>query len=90
MWNILLFFAIGMIIGWFARNRTQLRNAAGWITNILLGMLIFMLGVSAGNQPEVTENFSQLGLTAIMIALGAIIGSILFVLPISRKLSDIE
>ena len=91
MWNILIFFALGVILGWFARNRSRLRIAADGVTNILLGVLIFMLGVSAGSQPEVITNLSQLGLTAIIIALGAMLGSILFVLPIAKKLvKDID
>ena len=62
-------------------------KAAGWSTSILLGGLIFMLGVSAGSHPDVVKNFSQLGLTAIVLALGGMAGSILFLSPLSRRWS---
>lgn len=86
MWDILIFFAAGVLLGWLLREKKKLARLINRITSVLLGTLIFLLGVSAGNHPDVASNFPRLGLTAIVLALGALVGSVIFVLPIATRI----
>ncbi|MCE5206906.1 MAG: LysO family transporter [Chloroflexi bacterium] len=85
MWNILIFFAVGVFLGWLIRKHPKWIKSASWGSSILLGLLIFLLGVSTGSRPDVLGNFSKLGFTAVALALGGIAGSMMFVIPATRK-----
>ena len=53
----------------------------GWIHKViiyLVGMLLFLLGIEAGSNPDIMNSLHTLGIEAIIITLGAIGGSILF------------
>lgn len=42
-------------------------------------LLLFFLGISVGNNPDVIENIPQLGWQAFLLSLGAVMGSVVFV-----------
>ena len=87
MLYILLFFACGVAAGWLLRKKRRLGKVVERITTVSIGTLIFMLGLSAGGHPEVSENFSRLGLASILLTIGAIAGSILATWPLAHFLS---
>ncbi len=83
--SVLLYFAAGAAIGWVIRKRPKLVIVSNWGASILLGLLIFLMGLSTGSQPDIMKNLSTLGFSALLLALGGITGSILLTLPIGRK-----
>ncbi len=86
MWSTLLYFSIGMLAGWLIRKKVNWVKNAGLVSYFLLGLMIFMLGYSVGSEPSVVKHFAQLGLTALVLTLGAVTGSILAVAPAARWL----
>jgi uncharacterized membrane protein YbjE (DUF340 family) len=90
MLGIIVFFAIGILIGYFIRNRKSLSGRFALPANIFLGFLIFMMGVSLGDNLAVIGNIGLLGLKALALTLGAILGSILLVAPFSWLFKEKE
>ncbi|MEM5773556.1 MAG: LysO family transporter, partial [Anaerolineaceae bacterium] len=79
--DVLLYFAAGAGIGWIIRKRPKLVIASNWGSSILLGLLIFIMGLSTGGRADIMSNLSGLGFSALLLALGGIAGSILFTIP---------
>ena len=47
----------------------------GYVTNVLIWLLLFLLGAEAGSNPQITGNFHSLGIESIAIAVAAVAGS---------------
>ncbi len=86
MWSTLFYFGMGMLIGWLIREKNQWVKNASLLSYFLLGLMIFILGYSVGSEPSIVSRFGQLGVTAILLALGAVAGSLLTVVPFAKWL----
>ena len=68
---------IGMIIGFiFRKKRTLIVSVdkfAGWTIYLLL----FLLGLSIGNNKLIIDNFTKIGFNSILLTLSGISGSVL-------------
>jgi len=82
--RILLFLAVGMFVGYLLRSRKNVlataRTAATWS----LYLLIFFLGVSVGANPAVVRGLGRLGIQALILSAGGILGSVLVARLVSR------
>ena len=82
--RILLFLAAGMFVGYLLRSRKNVlataRTAATWS----LYLLIFFLGVSVGANPAVVRGLGRLGIQALILSAGGILGSVLVARLVSR------
>lgn len=76
MLNIILIILSGIIVGYFVRNIAQIKYVSAAISIIIM-LLLFFLGVSVGANEQVVNNFSSIGLDALLITLGATLGTIL-------------
>lgn len=77
-------FIAGILAGVALRGRTRI---LGWVsrsTDLAVGFLLFVLGVSIGVNEEVIANLPGLGLEGFLLSLGAIAGSILGVSPLKK------
>ncbi|MGQ1888841.1 LysO family transporter [Thermophagus sp. OGC60D27] len=75
---VVALFFLGLLIGYlFFRNRNKFRKFLDSGVNWTIYLLLFLLGISVGRKEEILNNFSKIGLDAIVLALGAILGSIL-------------
>jgi len=66
----------GMAIGFLLRKR-RLRVVPHAVT-VLIWLLLFFLGVEVGQNPQVINGISDLGLEALWLALTGIAGTVLF------------
>jgi len=72
---------IGSMLTGIAVGLLLRKYRLGWIHKViifLVWMLLFLLGIEAGSNPDIMNSLHTLGIEAIIITLGAIGGSILF------------
>ncbi|SKC21286.1 LysO family transporter [Alkalitalea saponilacus] len=72
-------FLIGLIAGRFFKSYSIVRKRASLFMMWSVYLLLFFLGISVGNNPDVIENIPQLGWQAFLLSLGAVMGSVVFV-----------
>jgi uncharacterized membrane protein YbjE (DUF340 family) len=77
MIKILGLFAAGIIIGFLIRHKRQLVRIAEKLTNWTIYLLLFFLGISVGLNPSIISNLNSIGLSATLLTLFAMSGSIL-------------
>ena len=66
-----------MLIGWYFRNHHQVAPIAERLITVSIYVLLFTLGLKAGADKRITSELPTLGLTALLISVFAIAGSIL-------------
>ena len=66
----------GMAVGFLLRKR-RLRVVPHAVT-VLIWLLLFFLGVEAGENPQVIHGIHDLGLEALWLSLMGIVGTVLF------------
>lgn len=64
----------GIIIGYLLKHKRL--NWISKVITILIWTLLFLLGIEVGGNKEITDNLHLIGLDALIITLGAVIGSI--------------
>lgn len=77
--DMLKFVAIilsGMAVGFLLRKR-QLRVVPHMVT-ALIWLLLFLLGIEVGENPQVIEGITSLGLEALWLSIAGLAGTILF------------
>ena len=75
MFTIILIMAAGIGIGWLLRNRKL--KYLGKLTNALIWVLLFLLGVEVGSDERIIKGLATLGLEAVVISVAGIAGSAL-------------
>lgn len=75
----------GMAVGFLLRKR-RLRVVPHLVT-VLIWALLFFLGVEVGENPQVINGISSLGLEALWLSLTGIAGTILFSWALWRRIS---
>ena len=76
MLKIVAIMLSGMAVGFLLRKR-QLRVVPHAVT-VLVRLLLFFLGVEVGENPQVINGISSLGLEALWLSLTGIVGTVLF------------
>ena len=66
----------GMAVGFLLR-KWQLRVVPHMVT-VLIWLLLFFLGVEVGENPQVIEGITSLGLEALWLSIAGLAGTILF------------
>lgn len=79
---ILSFLLAGVLVGWLLRARRM--KFLGYLLAVLVLFLLFFLGLEIGADPDVVSNLPALGGRAFVIALCAILGSVLFAWLLQR------
>lgn len=75
MLKIVAIMLSGMAVGFLMRKR-RLKLVPHAVT-VLIWLLLFFLGVEVGENPQVIEGFTSLGLEALWLALAGLTGTIL-------------
>lgn len=78
MFKIILIMASGIAIGWLLHRRKL--THLGKVTNFLIWVLLFLLGVEVGGDERIIRGIASLGLEAIAVAAGGVAGSALLAL----------
>lgn len=73
---IVCLFAVGMGLGYLFRKKLK-EPVVSRTTTIIIYLLLFMLGVSVGGNETVMSSLDTIGLHAVIITAGAMIGSMI-------------
>jgi uncharacterized membrane protein YbjE (DUF340 family) len=83
---ILLIFAAGILSGIVLRGRSTILKGVSRLTDLAVGFMLFVLGVSIGVNETVVANLSSLGFDGLVLAVGAILGSLLAMVPLAASI----
>lgn len=73
MLSLISLLVAGVLAGWLLR-----RHPLGWLSAVVTGLvwlLLFLLGIEAGGNPQVMAGLSTLGLEALALAVAGLLGS---------------
>lgn len=76
----------GILIGYLLRQRKKLISANEKLINYAIYLLLFLMGVSIGSNEQIINSLSSLGITALLVSFGAVLGSVLVGFFISKLL----
>lgn len=77
MFTVLLIMAFGIALGYIFRKQKRLVKLADKLTMWAIFLLLFLLGIAIGANDVIVKNLPVLGLKALIIALGGVLGSVL-------------
>ena len=66
----------GMAVGFLLRKRRL--GAVSRIVTVLIWLLLFFLGVEVGENPQVIQGITTLGIEALWLSLAGLVGTVLF------------
>lgn len=67
----------GISVGFMVRNKDKSLQISNRVSSLLIFILLSLLGISLGRNEAVLDNFSVVGLQAIVLTFGGVAGSIL-------------
>lgn len=82
MLTVVIIMTCGMVSGYLLRHRTRLISTAEKLTMWSIYLLLLLLGVAIGVNNQIISNLHTLGLKALIITAGGMIGSVLLALPV--------
>lgn len=77
MIEILIIMFSGIVLGFIFRKKRSLITAADKLAGWSIYLLLFLLGLSIGNNELIINNFPQIGFNSIMLTLSGISGSVI-------------
>lgn len=66
---------VGILVGFLSRGRSYLKQI-GTIMSVVIGLLLFSLGISVGSNDQIVNNFALIGLDAFLLTVGGTVGSL--------------
>jgi uncharacterized membrane protein YbjE (DUF340 family) len=78
MTEILIIMLAGIFIGFLFKKKRSLINAADQLAGLSIYLLLFLLGLSIGNNEIIIKNFARIGLTSVILTISGITGSVFF------------
>lgn len=77
MFTVLIVMVVGVVFGYYLRNRKKAVKFADKFTMWAIYLLLFLLGIAVGANELIMKNLPKLGFKALVISLGGIGGSVL-------------
>lgn len=77
MLTVVLIMTVGIALGYFIRSRKRIAKLADKLTMWAIYLLLFLLGVAIGANGLIMKSLPSLGLTALVITIGSVLGSVL-------------
>ncbi|MEY1640171.1 LysO family transporter [Tenuifilum osseticum] len=77
MITVVSIMAGGMLLGFLIRAKQRIVSGNEKLITYAIYLLLFMMGVSIGSNEQIMNSLSTLGIVALIVSMGAIIGSIL-------------
>jgi uncharacterized membrane protein YbjE (DUF340 family) len=87
--QVLIYLAAGVFAGYLLRFQKTILAMAGTATTWSLYLLIFLLGISVGTNHAVVHALDRLGMQALILSAGGIVGSVLVGCLVSRAFPDL-
>ena len=85
---LLILMAAGMIVGYLIRRLKRTIKSAGVLVTVAVYLLLLTLGIAIGRNEAVLSRIPTLGVRALLLTIGAVLGSVLagwlfarFILP---------
>ena len=70
----------GIVLGYFLRTRKRLASINDKFITYAIYLLLLLLGISIGSNKTIVANLPVLGVKALIVTIGAMVGSILLAL----------
>ena len=64
MFTVIIIIALGIIVGYFLRNKSKTKSFIEKLTMVVIFALLFVLGVAIGNDKNIMNSLQTLGLQA--------------------------
>ena len=77
MIEILIIMFSGIVLGFIFRKKRSMITAADKLAGWSIYLLLFLLGLSIGNNELIINNFARIGLNSILLTISGISGSVL-------------
>ncbi len=77
MVTVLVIMVVGIVVGFSISNRKKLIKINDKLTSFAIYLLLFLLGISVGLNDKIINNIHTIGLQAIIITIGALLGSLM-------------
>lgn len=85
MIEVIVFLALGIILGYFVRKKPKFLSASERLVSISVFALLFLLGVALGTNDDILTQLPKLGGYAFVLAVLAILGSVILGAILFRK-----
>ena len=80
MLTVVLIMMAGIVLGYFLRARKRLVAINDKFITYAIYLLLLLLGISIGSNKTIVANLPVLGVKALIVTIGAMVGSILLAL----------
>lgn len=80
MLTVVLIMMAGVVLGYFLRKRKRLAAINDKLITYAIYLLLLLLGISIGSNRTIVANLPVLGVKALVVTIGAMVGSILLAL----------
>ena len=77
MVTVIIIMCLGIVLGYLIRNRKLWVRLADKLTMWAIYLLLFLLGIAIGTNEVIVKNLPTLGLKALLISMGGVLGSVL-------------
>ena len=77
MLTVIIIMFAGIVLGYIIRNRKLWVRLADKLTMWAIYLLLFLLGITIGTNEVIVKNLPTLGLKALLITMGGVLGSVL-------------
>ncbi|MDI3527075.1 MAG: hypothetical protein PWR03_1258 [Tenuifilum sp.] len=67
---------VGIILGFILKSKKKLVRLNDKLVTYAIYLLLFMLGISIGSNEQIMNSLSSLGLIALIVTIGGVLGSI--------------
>lgn len=82
--TVLFIMMLGMLCGYLLRENKKVLQISDKLTSIAIYMLLFVLGIGVGLNEKIVSSINTIGLQALAITLGALLGSLLLALIVYK------
>lgn len=82
MFIVIAFMILGTVVGYIFREK-RLGNISKIIT-VIIWMLLFLLGIEVGTNPDIIAGLATIGIEALIITIAAVLGSAIMALLLWR------
>ena len=77
MLTVIIIMCAGIALGYLIQNRKRWVRLADRLTMWAIYILLFLLGIAIGTNEVIVKNLPTLGLKALLISMGGVLGSVL-------------
>ena len=74
---VIFLFVAGIVVGRLLRDKKTTRKNIDRLVSVAIFVLLFLLGISVGINDKITNDFSKIGYNAILLTIGAVLGSLI-------------